>query len=332
MKMIWVLGAAIILSGSCLLVKVFDSHSEHDLIGTAVACTADFPFRNVHAEILEYGLQDVRGLACDDSGGNVFVSEGRRSLVVYSTRSGSIIQSNRSVCPEAPCEVTDSRGLAFLKPALYVAEHGRAQIIVRDFGYSGEPAFSGNLDATLGTSNALPGATEDLSAPSGVASAEQMLFITNDPIRERSNEHSGALYTCPNTNCKPERIAERLQHPSGVAAVAKDGPVYVAEIKAKEVAWPIFRKTADRGWIRSGALGSAAFLSPVTTPFLGIAINESKSMIFAAGPGGLYIFGRDGRNTGRIMFDDPVAGVSSCGNDIYFVSGHMLCRLRIPKR
>ncbi len=59
-------------------------------------------------------------------------------------------------------------------------------------------------------------------------------------------------------------------------------------------------------------------------------MNDARSMIFAAGPGGLYVFGRNGRNSGRILFDEPVSGVAACGKNLYFVAGHMLCRMKIP--
>ncbi len=324
--------AAIALCGGCLLLKILDSHQTRDLIGTAVACTSSFAFSDVHGEVLEYGLQDVRGLACDDSGQNVFISEGKRSLLVYSTQSGSIVKSKRLICQGAACEVTDRRGLAFVQSALYVAEHGRSQIMVRSFGsLPDKPSSTADVDTLLGTSKPLPGTPESLSAPSGVAVAEHMLFITNDPARDGSAQSSGGLYTCSYTDCRPEAISAHLQHPSGVAAAGKDGPVYVAEVGSHEVDWPIFRKTSDRGWIRSGALGSAAFPGIPSTPFLGIALDDSRSTIFAAGPGGLYIFGRSGRNSGRIIFDDPITGVTSCGKDVYFAAGHMLCRLKMTR-
>lgn len=322
------IAAVVLLCAICVLVRVLDDHPNRDLVGTAVGCSSSFPARRIHAEILEYGLQDVRGLACDGSGQNVFLSEGKRSLLVYSTRTGSILRSKPVTCPGAPCEVTDRRGLAFVEPTLFVAEHGRAQLMIRDFdSFAQGPSSTGDLDTLLGASKPLPGKPETIIAPSGVAAADGMLFITDDRNGGVSSQATGALYMCSSVDCQPDVVADNLEHPSGVAAAHKDGPVYIAEMNAHRVRWPIFRKTSDRGWIRSGALGSAAFTGSPSTPFLGIALDGPRSTIFAAGPGGLYIFGPSGRNSGRIIFDEPVTGVTLCGKDVYFAAGHMLCRL-----
>jgi hypothetical protein len=325
-----ILVPAALICAVCLVLNTLDSHPRRDLIGSPVACTNSFPFRGMQAEILEYGLQDVRGLTCDASGQNVFVSEGKRSLLVYSTRSGSIIKSRRLECPGAPCDVSDRRGLAFAQPALYVAEHGRGQIMFRDFGpSSAEGSSTSDPDTRLGISKPVPGTPGIVVSPSGLAVAEQTLFITDDGQVDSWGRSSGALWVCSSVDCKPDKIVDHLEHPSGVAAAAKLGPVYVVERTEQQVRWPIFTKTADGKWIRTGALGSAPN-STGSSAFLGIAVDDSRSTIFTAGPGGVYIFGRNGRNSGRMMFDDPVTGVASCGKDVYFAVGHMLCRLKIP--
>ena len=320
-----------VLSGVCLLLKKLDSNPGRDLIGTPVAYTNAFPFRNMRAEVLEYGLEDVRGLACDASEQDVFIAEGKRSLLVYSTRSGSIVRSRQVVCSGSPSEVADRRGLAFVEPVLYVVEHGRAQIMLRNFGSTPEALSStGALDPSVGSSMPLSVVPGIITAPSGVAFSEQMLFVTNDPVPHDSKQPSGALYVCASADCKPQLVSDHLEHPSGVAVASKDGPVYVVEKSADEVAWSIFSKTSDGQWIRSSALGSAPIGGNVVPTFLGIALDGSRSMIFAAGPGGLYIFGRSGRNSGRILFDDPITGVASCDKVVYFVVGHLLCRLKLP--
>jgi hypothetical protein len=319
------------LIGVCLLVKKLDSHPRRDLVGTAVACTNAFPFRDKHAEILEYGLQDVRGLACDGSGQSVFIAEGQRSVLVYSTQSGSLVKSRRLLCPEAPCQVADRRGLAFGRRGLYVAEHGRGQIILRNLtALPNALSATGDLDSSMGLTMPLVTDVGALKSPSGVAISDEMLFISDDPASEASTEANGALYTCASAECKLQLIADHLQHPSGIAAASKDGPVYVAERRAHRVEWLIFSRTPSGAWVRSGALGSAPFPTSLPQSFLGIAVNDTRSMIFAAGPGGLYVFGNSGRHSGQILFDDPISGIATCGQDLYFVTGHMLCRLKIP--
>jgi hypothetical protein len=70
--------------------------------------------------------------------------------------------------------------------------------------------------------------------------------------------------------------------------------------------------------------------------------NESRRIVFAAGPGGLYVFDNGGTILGRVMFDEPVSGLALSGKEVYggggegsaptryrlyLVVGHMLCSL-----
>ena len=74
---------ATVLSLAVFTLYKMDTKPAYEHIGRAVACSRRFPFQKYsQAEILEYGLQDARGLACDREGRRVFISESNRSLLI----------------------------------------------------------------------------------------------------------------------------------------------------------------------------------------------------------------------------------------------------------
>jgi hypothetical protein len=54
-------------------------------------------------------------------------------------------------------------------------------------------------------------------------------------------------------------------------------------------------------------------------------------LIFAAGPTGLYAFDSGGASIGRMIFDEPVSGVSVSRDFLYLSVGHLLCRVPLAK-
>jgi hypothetical protein len=366
--------ALLLLSGVVIL-HTLDSQPVPGHMGRAVVCSRRFPFHeHSQAEILEYGLQDVRGLAWDREKNRLFISENNRSLLIDWLNSGAGTGDNaavqpsfeeteaRTMCPEESCGVAAERGLAILDGKLFSAEHGRGQVSVRDL----PPArFTKDKDKDEGagwllSALPLPGKPELLTEPVGIAAVDRTLFITDAPLRaptpeaqgpkalaskvpapkDNSNasaeppgdsekaaaQPAGALYVCAIDQCSPEPITASLHHPSGVAAEKAEGPVIVAEGDVNEVRWPVYEK-ADGKWRETRSLGSVPISGEALPAFLGIALDDSRKMVFAAGPGGLYVFDLDGTLLGRIMFDDPVTGVVTGGNHVYLAVGHSLCAL-----
>jgi hypothetical protein len=357
----------LILSGVVILYEL-DNRPVRGHLGSAIACSNRFPFPDSQAEILEYGLQDVRGIAWDGNKNRIFIAEGNRSLLIDWLDFGAGTSGNtaaptleeteaRTMCPDESCGVAAERGLAILDGKLFSAEHGRGRIAVRDL----PPARfkkDKNKDegaAWLLSASALPGKHELLTEPSGIAAVDRSLFITDEPLRppptpeasatkaaskDNSNasaeraadsekataQPSGALYVCATDQCSPMPIATGLRHPSGVAAEKAEGPIIVAETDSQEVRWPVYEKLGGK-WQETRSLGSVPVSGKVLPAFLGVALDDSRKMVFAAGPGGLYVFDLDGTLLGRIMFDDPVTGVATGGNHVYLAIGDTLCAL-----
>lgn len=353
----WAVIFAVILFALLGLQKL-DTRPARDHLGRAVACSRRFPFKqHPQAEILEYGLQDPRGLACDKNSNRVFVSEANRALVVDWPDSISPIGSSAalpsglqypdpaSMCPGESCANVDQRGLAISGSRLFSAEHGRQRIGLRTV-----PPYSPGTNENgewLVSASSETGEVQRLTGPSGLTSAGKLLFITDDGPRRVTTAKSvegdqtkstegatgqlGGAYVCAAENCLPESIGGPLRHPTGITAVGEDGPIFVAETDSEEVRWPIFVKSSEGHWSSAGLLGSASIRnSAVPLPsFLGIAVENSGQIVFAAGPGGLYIFDRTGTVLGRILFDEPVTGVSTRGSQVYLAVGHMLCLLTL---
>jgi hypothetical protein len=150
--------------------------------------------------------------------------------------------------------------------------------------------------------------------------------ITSDS-KETLPQSAGVLYVCLTDKCAPEPISLSLHHPSGVAAETAKGPVIVADTDGHEVRWPVYEKLNEK-WRETRLLGSVPISGEALPAFLGIALDDSRKMVFAAGPGGLYVFDLDGTLLGRIMFDDPVTAVATGGNYVYLTIGNSLCALR----
>lgn len=309
---------------------------------------------------MEYGLQDPLGLACDRNSDRVFLSDSR-SLIIVRPRSVSASRNKKSamtelkypdavsICPGGSCADTDRRGLAFLDQRLISAEHGNGQIEVRN---SPSANSSGGAEWLL---SAFPevGVGQRLAGPAGVAAVEGSLFITDDGSRpaltpkdvqhvsfdrnDRSGtttgQQSGGAYVCDAHNCVPEPISGPLQHPTGIAAAGAEGPVFIAETDGHEIRWPMFVKSKGK-WIPAGLVGSVSIpqSTAVSLPkFLGVALDDSGHTVFAAGPGGLYVFDTDGTVLGRILFDEPVTGIATRGAQVYLAVGHMLCLLTMDE-
>jgi hypothetical protein len=349
MKMSAIFWLLIVLA-SVFALHMLDNHVARDHMGRAIACSDKFPFKNTQAEILEYGLQDVSGLAWDQEKTRVFLAERSRSLLIYWLDAGMSPDTKPSLfedpepstmCSDESCGIADQRGLAIMDGKLFTAEHGRGQIAVRDL----PPSHFQKDDGAkwLLSASPLPVKQELLTEPSGIAAVDHRLFVTDEPRRSvpapKANstasvepvgddrataQASGALYVCTAIDCAT--ITTSLRHPSGVAAEKANGPVFVADSDGHEVRWPVY-ENAEGKWREVRSLGSVAISEKSIPSFLGLALDDYRQLVFAAGPGGLYVFDFSGTLLGRIMFDDPVTGVAMGKDQVYLAVGHTLCAL-----
>ncbi len=378
------------------LLGVYDTKLARDHVGHSVSCSERFPFADrviggrhtadQQAEVLDYGLQNVRGLAYDAADKRLFLSEGDRSLLVGDWQADEKSKAvffrlrypdKNYMCPEERCSYADQGGLVIMEDRsysaedgreritvrLYSAEHGRQRITVRNIGPN---LGMEDVNSRLLYSSPLAADTHSVSHPVGVAAVDGDLFVTDDPswpgppatapsqaspkpaasTPTETAGQSGAIYVCDATACTS--VAGTLGHPSGVAAANINGPIFVAERSQEEIRWPIFAKPG-KDWVQTGSLGSVPISNGTVPTFLGVALfdpcngcsDDSRKMVFAAGPGGLYVFDIRGTLLGRVTFDEPVTGLALTGKEVYerkgdpnpvryrlyLVVGHMLCSL-----
>ncbi|MGA3040191.1 MAG: hypothetical protein ABSF54_05285 [Bryobacteraceae bacterium] len=322
------------------------SNSYPDRLGAAESWSPYFPLsKNAQVEMLETGLDDVRGLACDREG-NFFLAEANGRVLKYSAgdkQKGEGKFSEADPTPDEPQKI-DQRGVVVGANSMLIAEHGRGRIAMRDKSVKAVP----ERDILV--------AAGRIAGPSGIAAFADTLFITDDHpwpgpgedpafdsadytrwIDKGSQRLFGAVYACrkfacnaDGCQCTPELLVSRLRHPSGIAAEGPDGPLYVAESDSAEVRWAILEKNNEH-WIRAGSLGSAPTAGQALPPFMGVAVDDAHCHIFAAGPNSLYVLSRPRGMLGRIVFEDAVTGVAYYAGSVYLVVGHRLCRIKLDK-
>jgi sugar lactone lactonase YvrE len=176
------------------------------------------------------------------------------------------------------------------------------------------PALAGTFVSTL----------DQIGRPIGLASGDKTLFFTSE---DAPAAKYGSLQASEADSGKLTRLDETLSHPSGVAAVAATGPVFVVERDQREVRWPVYQKDSG-GWAKHGALGSALIQNALLATFLGIAV-DTNGRVYAAGPGGLYVLRQNVGVLGKITLNEPVSGVAIQNRYVYFTAGHELCRIKM---
>jgi hypothetical protein len=347
-------------------IRWIDNRPSPERVGHPIACSDKFPFQDQEAEILQYGLNDVRGLASDSEGHQLFIQEADRALLIDWFDSGLApnggtqtetrfqMTEAHSSCSEGSCGADDPRGLAILGNSLYSADFGRGQIAARPVPLKTFPARQPNKadEAAMWWEDSRKPVQENPQfwwKPSGIAAGGETLFALEkyelpmspsispgvdavsktDVAKPTSGYELIALSRTPQAY-SAETIAVNLHNSSGLTAAASIGPVIVAQRDDAEVRWPVFEKINGH-WQQTRSLGAVKLDAGHATPtFLSLAVNPPWGMVFASGPGGLYVFAlQDGTLLGRVMFDDPVDAVTSSGNRVFLAVGHTLASLTI---
>jgi len=331
-------------SSSSRCLAVGQSSSAANIAGKVVQCDKHL-CDGGGAEVLAYGLEDPRGLAYDKARNLVLIADGERSdVVLYDIARRAYVRNGSVPCPEGPCQAVDLRGIAMWHGNSYVAEHDRARIALLGAGPAADfpeddALFAGPSGVAIDKRNSIVFVTDDRPWP-GAAAAPTPYDVSDytrwlDQNRPRM---VGAAYALPVAGGKVDSTSvdvfgKDLRHPSGIA-ISTGGTLYVTEADQHETRWVKFKRGPDCHWTRSGVLAAAKSLDGSIPAFQGIAINGDGTNIYAAGPGGLYVFQSDGTALGRVEFDGPVTGLAwgSCGDGsrdscLYLAVAHSLCRL-----
>lgn len=313
-----------VAAGGLLLVSLAACRQYSQWLGKAEPWSDAFPFdRHARAEVLVTGLEDVRGLAADPSGG-VYLAEANGRVLVYQN-DHPLIEPKPGF--EDPAKV-DQRGIAALNPDhVLLARYGLGKVVERRDAGDHELAGSGPLTGPSGVAIAPDGGVfvtddrpwpGDPAAPTALDSTDYGRWVGKGMQRP-----FGSVYALKEGAF--QAIGPRLRQPSGIAAVSKNGPVYVAESDSARIYWRVLQAPS---WSDSTFLGSAALPAGSSAPpFVGMAVDDSAAYVFAAGPNSLYVFSRANGMAGRVFFEERVTGIASKGKYVYVIAGHHLCRL-----
>lgn len=321
--------------------------TDHDHIGKAVACAETCPFEG-QAEVLLYGLEDVKGLAALDN--KLYVVRDQGPPIVLSPDLPETYPGIPA-CAGSFCDVRDPGGIvawnekddpqstddckqAIRTLHLLIAEKGQIMELI-------QPAENPQIHPE---SRAFEKIDPAPPIPAGLAQTSGTLFFTADsvPAGRPDNVHqgSGSLMALPissaHAGAKALTIASGLTRPSGVAVAGEHGPIYVTEDRADRVVWSIYSYSqGPNTWRRSGELAAVPRDAQSGGTFRGLAL--WKDGILASGPAGLYAFRQDGALLGIMKFDEPITGIAIDGEQVsnqsepfvYLMVGHQLCRIKL---
>ncbi len=349
----------------CILVALDRKTIHRDSLGEAEACEGGEYFKGTQAQILAYGLQDARGITVDPTGRYIYIAERDRPMLVYDTRNELLDVQARmggSACPDGLCGDMDARDVALSRNNIFVAAHGNGTVLRRVDSCDAD-AFSPAAMEALYSAHSPTGirigsraiyVTDDSPVKDDckdctkkIGGSLYVIPITHDdnerqaatvaPLKSKqqsspsSRSPRGATVDSEGQHTAPQpvRISEALHRPSGVLPDEANARVYVADAddEDKVLRWVIFKKEEDE-WRPAGYLSSTPTGSKALPKFLGLA--SGNGMIFAAGPMALYAFKPDGTSMGKMVFDEPVSGVTVAGNAIYLIVGNVLGRIQIP--
>jgi gluconolactonase len=126
-------------------------------------------------------------------------------------------------------------------------------------------------------------------------------------------------------------LTRELKAPNGIAFSPDEKILYIANYEASRPVWMAFGVSAN-GTISNGRVFFDATAWTKTKLGLPDGLKVDKEVnLFATGPGGLHVFGRDGAHLGSIEFDGP--GLTNCawgddGSVLYITSNATLYRVR----
>lgn len=329
----------------------------HDHIGKGCELCA-FDGR---AEVLLYGLKDVRGIAAspdskDQDGkvvdGKVFIIQDQLPPIVFDPEKSKAYFSS-ATCIEADCDVRDAKGVVITDGESHPVKSAASQdapltirLLIAEKGQLMEATQMKDETISLETQISKE-IYPPLPPPIGLTQSSSTIFLTTDsPTETKLDEHhppSGSLVSlpipCSPAAIKPLTLAKDLARPSGVAATAEHGPVYIAEDRTDRVVWSVYDyNEPSKTWRRSGELAAVPKDADAAPAFRPLALGQDlahgkRSVIFAAGPEGLYAFRTDGTLLGIVRLDEPIAAMALANhhaqNVIYLVLGGKLCRIRL---
>jgi len=195
-------------------------------IGEAQSCSGGALFAGAQAEIVEYGLQDARGISADKARKNVYIIEGNRHIVMYNEDSGKaepalMNDDMEFMCPDGGCDDADARDVVIDGSDAYVVEHGKGRI------FKGTLGNDGHLTSLVSDETDTP---QVAFSPSGVGGSPQALavsgetFLEGETAKADTNKTKGLLYIFPRPGKKQNEAAQNQSSSKKNEAQEKSKP------------------------------------------------------------------------------------------------------------
>lgn len=128
-----------------------------------------------------------------------------------------------------------------------------------------------------------------------------------------------------------ELLEDGLSRPNGIAFSPDEARLYVANSDPERAIWMVYPVQAD-GRLGPGRVFFDATAAVAEAPGLpdGLKVDR-RGVIFATGPGGVWIFTPTGEHLGTVQIDRPVANVAldEAGGWLYMTADDRLLRIRL---
>lgn len=162
------------------------------------------------------------------------------------------------------------------------------------------------------------------------------LYFTDPPygLPERENDKRRELdfcgvYRISKKDGSVALMSTELQRPNGIALSPDEKTLYVAQSDPKNAIWMSFAVQAD-GTLSKGKLFYDATAEVGKMPGLpdGLSV-DTKGNVWASGPGGIWIFNKEGKLLGRINTGERTSNCTfgEDGGTLFVTADSYLCRI-----
>jgi hypothetical protein len=315
---------------------VFDQARAYEFLGTR---------STERIRVVDFGLEDGRGIAYDRTTKRVYVADAwdtihecelERRILDAATAVSCKPTPGRlpdiTVCPDGECAPVDHGGVLFDSAHLLIADAHQGRVLKRSTDRTG-PTESLNRTVLRRVHDiARIGPNSYIVSESAFPKRPR-----DDNADEPADDGRGAVHIVTDGRVTP--VDATFTHPVGVAYYEKrlspdvlSRRLYVADISDGVERWRYF-EAADGTWKERGILWTQPLRDAEQWPPLQAMVigydSRGNEAIFAAGPDGLYLFDPIGTLIAKYALGTPVAGLAwGEEGELFLTVDRKLCMLQ----